>query len=439
MARTTSTSFSINDAGTFFANKSLLLDLQKFQQEVEEDPNKYNRGVLLGFQTQFDIYGTGEFDRMYAAMVQRDFGDTLDGRQERMLAAMLDRHKGLWTQAITKAFSVAANSVEGRTQFGQPTILQRIVNFFTQEDRQQSSLGFFVDEHDRVFSTRKLATAAAEETTITVKMSALDWVLDAKVMIIEVPGEPDKYVTPRQLIRLVDTGQYPENDVQNHVNRTARANLNFPIIISKWGTVDATVVDGIHRILKAHLLGRRTIKAQVLRGGVPESATAVRFKIPTEAQMKPQLLGVARAATQGSSKRIFKQRLAPFVQMLYKTMGMNFRRDFEIMVARFAVSQKGGEQLFLINSHVSQVSSKTCRLCAGRVFTRESLRYAAQELSPNLFHPNCVHYVVRSFQETTETYDGKQGAVVTMQEIGRWISSGRTKKAKRQAPVSINV
>lgn len=299
MARTTATSFSINDAGAFFTNKTLLRDLQQFQQEVEDDVEKYNRGVLQGFQTQFDVYGSSEFDRMYAAMIQRDFGGNPEPRHERMLRSMLERHKGLWSQAIQKAFGTAMNSIEGKTQFGQPSIFRRIVRAIFDQDEEE------------------------------------------------------------------------REDIK------AKANTQL----------------------------KGTIRTRKVKG------KRVKFSI----------------------------NLTAHIQMLYKTMGMNFRRDFEIMVARFAVSQKGGEQLYLINSHVSQVSSKTCRLCAGRVFTRETLRYAAQELSPNLFHPNCVHYVVRSFQETTETYDGKQGAVVTMQEIGRWISSGRTKKAKRQAPVSINV
>lgn len=300
MARTTDTAFSINDAGKFFANKSLLEDLQKYQQEVEENIDKYQRGILLGFQTQFDIYGTSELTRMFSAMVARDFGGAPVERQLRLLTAMLERHKGIWTQAIQKAFGAAQNSIEGKTQFGQPSIFRRIV--------------------------RALFEGSREEEIEDIK---------------------------------------------------AKANT--------------------------------------------------------------QLKGTIRTRTISGKRVRFSINLTAHIQMLYKTLGMNFRRDFEIMVARFAVSQKGGEQLYLINSHVSQVSSKTCRLCAGRVFTRESLRYAAQELSPNLFHPNCVHYVVRSFQETTETYDGKQGPVVDLKEIGRWISTGKTNKAKRSAPVSINV
>lgn len=300
MARTTAISFSIADAGKFFDNKSLLVELQAYQQEVEEDVEKYQRGILMGFQTRFDIYGVGEFDRMFKALMKRDFGDKEpEPRQERMLYAMLDRHKGLWSQAIQKAFGAAQNSIEGKTQFGQPSIFRRIVRAIFDQDEEE----------------------------------------------------------------------------------------------------------------------REDIKAKA----------------------NTQLKGTIRTRTVKGRRVKFSINLTSHIQMLYKTMGMNFRRDFEIMVARFGVAQKGGEQLYLINSHVSQVSSKTCRLCAGRVFTRETLRYAAQELSPNLFHPNCVHYVVRSFQETTETYDGKQGPVVTMQEIGRWISQGRTKRAKRSAPVSINV
>lgn len=300
MARTTSIDFSIQNAGSFFDNTSLLEQLQKFQQEVEEDVERYNRGVLLGFATQFDIYGRSEFDRMFSALVARDFGGEPKDNQLRMLTAMLDRHKLLWTQAIQKAFAVAQNSIEGKTQFGQPSIFRRIVRALFE-------------------------------------------------------GKPEEKI----------------EDIK------AKANSELKGVIRT-----------------------REVKGQRVR---------------------------------------FSVNLTAHIQMLYKTNGMNFRRDFEMMVARFGVSQKGGEQLFLINSHISQVSSKTCRLCAGRVFTRESLRYAAQQLSPNLFHPNCVHYVVKSFQQTTETYDGRFGPVVDLKEIGRWISQGRTNRAKRPAPVSINV
>jgi hypothetical protein len=300
MARTTPIEFTIQNAGTFFDNRSLLEQLQKFQAEVEEDIERYNRGVILGFATQFDIYGRNEFDRMFSAMVARDFGGEPKDNQLRMLAAMLDRHKGLWTQAIQKAFAVAQNSIEGKTQFGQPSIFRRIV--------------------------RALFEGKREEEVEDIKASA-----------------------------------------------------------------------------------------------------------------NSQLKGVIRTRKIGDQRVKFSINLTAHIQMLYKTNGMNFRRDFEMMVTRFGVSQKEGEQLYLINSHLSQVSSKTCRLCAGRVFTRESLRYAAQELSPNLFHPNCVHYVVKTFQQTTQTYDGKFGPVVDLKEIGRWISQGRTNRAKRSAPVSINV
>ncbi len=300
MARKTAISFNVRSLGTFFANKTLLRDLQRFQEEVEADVEKYLRGILLGFSAQFDIYGTGEFDRMFSALVARDFGGEPEPRQLRFLTAMLERHKGLWTQAIKKAFGAAQNSIEGKTQFGQPSIFRRIV--------------------------RALFKGDAEEEIEDIK---------------------------------------------------AKANTQL----------------------------KGTIRTRMVRG------KRVKFSI----------------------------NLTSHIQMLYKTMGMNFRRDFEIMVVRFAVSEKDGEQLFLINSHLSQVSSRTCRLCAGRVFTRDALRYAAQQLSPNLFHPNCVHYVVKSFQETTETYNGRQGQVVDVNEVNRWVSQGRTKRARRPAPVSINI
>lgn len=444
MARKTAISFNVRNAGSFFANKTLLRDLQRFQEEVEADPNKYQRGILLGFATQFDIYGIGELDRMFSALIARDFGGSPEPRQLRFLTAMLERHQGLWTQAITKAFATAQNSVEGKTQFGQPTILRRIVSFFLGEETRQGSLGFFT-RAGRVFSVRKLISDSAEETIIDVSVASLKWILNSEVWWIDSPTVGTFKVSPNQVMAMIRNRTYPDDDVEDHKRRIDRADLNFPIILQQWGLLPRIfgrgqgVIDGYHRLAKAVRLGRKSIKAQVRRGGVPTSVLAVNFKIPTEEQLRPQLLGIARVSTRGNTKSIFKMRLAPFIQMLYKTLGMNFRRDFEIMVTRFAVSEKDGEQLFLINSHLSQVSSRTCRLCAGRVFTRDALRYAAQQLSPNLFHPNCVHYVVKSFQETTETYNGRQGQVVNVAEVNRWVSQGRTKRAKRPAPVSINV
>lgn len=287
----------MRNADEFFSDVRLLRELKEFQDEVAEDPEKYQRGVLLNFAARLDAYGHSEFDRMFSLLLQKNFPNGLPENRSRFLQALVDRHKVLWSQVVQKAFGTAQNTLEGRTQFGQPSIIRRIaVALFGEKSPQEK--------------------AAVEET---------------------------------------------------------------------------------------------------------------------------ELKGIARTRMVSGKRMRWGLNLTSYMQMVYKTNGMNFYRDFEVTALRIKTFERGGEQLFLINSHVSSVSSKTCRLCAGRVFTRESLRYAAMQLSPNLFHPNCVHYIVPSFVETEDSYEGEHGPVVTLAEIGRWISQGKTNRAKRPAPLQVNI
>lgn len=47
------------------------------------------------------------------------------------------------------------------------------------------------------------------------------------------------------------------DDFIHHANRTKNADLNYPIILDDCGAI----ADGMHRICKAVILGRKTIKA----------------------------------------------------------------------------------------------------------------------------------------------------------------------------------
>ena len=55
-------------------------------------------------------------------------------------------------------------------------------------------------------------------------------------------------------------GSWDINDLDDfihHAKRCSNASLNYPIILDKYGTI----ADGCHRVVKAIVLGRETIKA----------------------------------------------------------------------------------------------------------------------------------------------------------------------------------
>lgn len=47
------------------------------------------------------------------------------------------------------------------------------------------------------------------------------------------------------------------DDFIHHANRCAKASLEYPIILDEYGTI----ADGVHRLCKAIIMGKKTIKA----------------------------------------------------------------------------------------------------------------------------------------------------------------------------------
>lgn len=127
---------NIRGEGPFFANDRLLKRVVNFQNEVEEDPNKYQAGVLLALAAEFTTYGISELDRLARALKAKTF-DTDDEPQ--IFQSLLERYKGLWTQHVQTAFATARSSIEGKTIFGQPSQLVRLIRalrgFFSKEEK----------------------------------------------------------------------------------------------------------------------------------------------------------------------------------------------------------------------------------------------------------------------------------------------------------------
>lgn len=130
------TSMAIRGQGEFFSNDRLLKRVKDFQDEVEEDPNKYQAGVLIALAAEFTTYGISEFDRLAKALNQKNFGDS---NIPPIFVALLERYKGLWTQQIQTGFATARSSIEGKTMFGQPSQLVRLIRalrgLFSKEEK----------------------------------------------------------------------------------------------------------------------------------------------------------------------------------------------------------------------------------------------------------------------------------------------------------------
>lgn len=103
----------------------------------------------------------------------------------------------------------------------------------------------YVDFH---WSQRKLWEL--EIHYVDVDIHHLDWILDYPVWYM------DPFSVPRQIM------ENPELD-QHHWNRVLNAELNYPIHAINWkGRM--LILDGIHRLIKAKLEMRPTIKTKVI-------------------------------------------------------------------------------------------------------------------------------------------------------------------------------
>lgn len=130
------TSLAIRGQGEFFSNDRLLKRVLDYQNEVEENPNKYQAGVLIALAAEFTTYGLSEFDRLAKGLNEKNFGD---GNIPPIFVALLERYKGIWTQQIQTGFATARSSIEGKTMFGQPSQLVRIIRairgLFSKEEK----------------------------------------------------------------------------------------------------------------------------------------------------------------------------------------------------------------------------------------------------------------------------------------------------------------
>lgn len=428
---------------TFFNNSRLLRRLALFEKEVKENPRSFELGTLRAFELEFTAYGAQQLTNLSQALITRDLaGRNIPG----IFLSLRDRHIGLWGRAIANAFSTAASSIAGKTRFpGQPTIVQRILNFLLGQKALEESQGFYIDKNGQVFSVRKLINATADEVVIDIKVDSLKWILSRKVWWINSPTAGVFRVSPNEVMEMLRNRTYPEDDLEDHRNRLATADLSFPIILERWGRLPrifgkgAGVIDGYHRLLAAIKRGRSTIKARVLTGGVPQEAVATNFILPTEAQLRPQLLGIARVATQGKTKRLFRQSLTPTIKMLFRTMPRNLHREHNLLISKLTLGPvaAGDMEVFSINTGHSAQSCTTCLALNGRFLTKDALKFATTRLQPTLFHPNCRHYTLKQIA-TVQTFK-EQKELVTLDVLRALVARGQLKLARRpvNSPVSI--
>ena len=428
---------NIKGEGDFFANDRLLKRVLGFQNEIEEDLTKYQAGVLIALAAEYTTYGLSELDRLAKALKSKHFGTD---EEPSIFVNLLERYKGLWTQHIAKAFATARSSVPGRTQFKQRTILQRLFDVLTFRRAEQSEAGLFSDGK-RAYSVKTLFNKTDTEVTTNVKMSAFTSIFDQRLWSMEVPGERRRRVSINEVLSMIADGTYPENDTQDHKRRLEEADLSFPIILREWND-QHSLVDGAHRLAKARKLNRKTIKVRILEGGIPVQALLV--PVPSKEAMTPRLDAVVRTSSQ---RHIYRMGLATYLKMITRTLPMNFRRDYEQLLVRYALRVLTGkdkpstqnQSLYLINTGHSNTSCTTCLALNGRVLTRPALDMATTMLSPPLFHPNCRHAVLPSLVATENSYNGAHGEIVTVATLDGLIVAGKLKRAKRPSPRTVNV
>lgn len=86
--------------------------------------------------------------------------------------------------------------------------------------------------------------------------------------LVQLAEQSDVYEHPLDLITEYDepywydatAGIPTSRSVMAHAAQVERADLSYPILLCP----DARLIDGMHRVAKAHLLGQKTIKAKRL-------------------------------------------------------------------------------------------------------------------------------------------------------------------------------
>lgn len=158
-------------------------------------------------------------------------------------------------------------------------------------------------------------------------------------------------------------------------------------------------------------------------------------------QVKPKpsegmLAAVLR--TQSDYSRLYRLRLVSAMKTLSRTLPANFVREADVELKRFDEYAKNVPRskslVKITNPGTVPESAQTCILCQGRVMTPDAFMFAQRWLSPNLFHPNCRHGIDRSFQQNTDTYDGKFGKILTLEDVQGFIGRDGVRKRKRPNP-----
>jgi len=136
-------------------------------------------------------------------------------------------------------------------------------------------------------------------------------------------------------------------------------------------------------------------------------------------------LGLVRLTRQvkGRRRRVFRQPLDTYLQMLMNTVPRNLVREYESIRGQFIIEE---EVLYKVTPHPIPESADTCRFVSNKVLTKEALDIATSRtlLSAPLFHPNCRHSVAPI---PKNRYNGR---VITAATMRGAIRAGKIKRRK---------
>jgi len=149
------------------------------------------------------------------------------------------------------------------------------------------------------YPTKSLHEIIDETPTKTVPISAFEKHMNNKVWSIEHPDHEDIRYSPKQVVKLINSGTYPEGDEQQHDRRIASADMSYPIIVAGWNNV---ILDGNHRLAKALAEGHEHLAVKVLTE-IPESLKQVGSPTTRHLPKKAADDHVYSTRTEGKNKR----------------------------------------------------------------------------------------------------------------------------------------
>jgi len=149
------------------------------------------------------------------------------------------------------------------------------------------------------YPTKSLHEIIDETPTKTVPISAFEKHMNNKVWSIEHPDHEDIRYSPKQVVKLINSGTYPEGDEQQHDRRIASADMSYPIIVAGWNNV---ILDGNHRLAKALAEGHEHLAVKVLTE-IPESLKQVGSPTTRHLPKKAADDHVYSKGTEGKNKR----------------------------------------------------------------------------------------------------------------------------------------